>query len=126
MDQQTLPPGDLRARVISRAATDEDFHRRLLEEPKTAIEEAFGLTLPLPLDVVVMEETPSRVCLVLPMRAARAGSRELSDEELARVAGGGMAVLVRPPDFSALRQSTSGLCMVDWESITPINLPNIV
>jgi hypothetical protein len=79
-------PGDLRARLLGRAMTDELFRQQLLADPKAAIREALGITLPDSLEVQVMEETASRLCLVLPARPRAAGA--LSEEQLSAVAGG--------------------------------------
>jgi hypothetical protein len=70
-------------RVLERAQADEAFRTALLADPRTAIQDAFevGLTF----DVRVIEETPNEVVLVLP---ATERADELSDEELAAVAGG--------------------------------------
>ncbi|MDE0523211.1 MAG: NHLP leader peptide family RiPP precursor [Boseongicola sp.] len=66
-----------------RADEDEAFRGRLLEDPREAIKEATGLTVPEGFSINVHEESATEFHLVLPP----AGSR-LSDEELRGAAGG--------------------------------------
>lgn len=68
-----------------RVKADEDgaFRSRLLEDPREAIKEATGLTVPEGFSISVHEESATEFHLVLPP----AGSR-LSDEELRGAAGG--------------------------------------
>lgn len=75
------------AQVIARAQQDASFRQRLTKDPKGAISRELGITLPDSVNVEVVEETSSKVYLVLPPRAASAGS-QLSDAELEGVAGG--------------------------------------
>jgi hypothetical protein len=72
-------------RVVERAQRDESFRQHLLEDPKAAISEELGVEIPDALKMRVIEEEPSEVVLVLP---AATRARELSDEQLAGVAGG--------------------------------------
>jgi hypothetical protein len=75
--------------VVQRSIEDEDFRRRLLEDPKAAVERELGSALPEGVQVRVVEETPDTIYLVLPSASAL-GDRggELSEEELEAVAGG--------------------------------------
>ncbi|MDE0345144.1 MAG: NHLP leader peptide family RiPP precursor [Boseongicola sp.] len=66
-----------------KADEDEAFRGRLLEDPREAIKEATGLTVPEGFSINVHEESATEFHLVLPP----AGSR-LSDEELRGAAGG--------------------------------------
>ena len=77
---------DPREQIVVRAASDPAFRQQLLANPKRTLEQALGITLPASLEVVVFEETPSRICLVVPKLAP--AREELSDEALAAVAGG--------------------------------------
>jgi hypothetical protein len=73
-------------RVIERAQRDESFRQRLLDDPKAAISDELDVEIPDSLEIRVVEEQPEEVVLVLP---AAARAREVTDEQLAGVAGGG-------------------------------------
>lgn len=83
---------DLEAQLIERAARDAAFREELVRDPKAAVARelsaATGGTVQFPASVtiVVHEETPDTFHLVLP--ATPAQPHELSDAELASVAGG--------------------------------------
>lgn len=70
--------------IIAKAMQDDDYRRELLVNPKQAIHREFGKELPPGLDVRVVEEAANVVYLVLPARPVT----ELSDHDLAAVAGG--------------------------------------
>jgi hypothetical protein len=71
--------------VIMRASTDADFRRRLLAEPREAIEATFGIRLPASLRLRFTEKDPDvDVHVILPAPAPAC----LSDEQLSEVAGG--------------------------------------
>jgi hypothetical protein len=74
---------ELEQEVVKMALGDEGFRRRLLADPKQALESAFGLVLGPGMEVEVLQETASKFYLVLPL-----GSDELSDEELDKVSAG--------------------------------------
>ncbi len=82
---------DLRQAIVTRAAEDGLFRKALLADPRTALAEMLGITIPAEVEIVVCEETPTRLCLVLP-----SGVAELSDEELAKVSGGERYAPARP------------------------------
>jgi hypothetical protein len=69
--------------VAQKASQDPDFKRRLLANPKEALKAAFGVEIPKDVAFQVLEETPSRFYLVLPV-----AMQELSDEDLEKAAGG--------------------------------------
>lgn len=69
--------------LVQRATADEAFRQALTAEPRATIEEETGLHIPNSMQVTVLQETPERLCLVLPASAG-----ELSDLELEVVAGG--------------------------------------
>ncbi|MDE0359910.1 MAG: NHLP leader peptide family RiPP precursor [Rhodospirillaceae bacterium] len=69
--------------IRAKADEDEGFRVRLLENPRSAIKEASGLTVPEGFSINVHEESATEFHLVLPP----AGSR-LSDDELRGAAGG--------------------------------------
>ena len=74
---------DFERDVITRAGADPAFRAELLADPRAAIKKAYGVELPPSLELRVVEETPSVFYLVLPLQ-----SEELTDEQLAAVAGG--------------------------------------
>jgi hypothetical protein len=73
--------------ILDRAGSDPQFRDRLINDPKQAISEEFGATLPPSLNIRVLEEQPGEVVLVLPSQQTQPG-RALSEAELEAVAGG--------------------------------------
>ncbi len=69
--------------VVLRAVNDREFRRAVIADPRAALRQAFGVEVPPDVELRVLEETPTSLYLVLPPAAD-----ELSEEELARVAGG--------------------------------------
>ena len=64
MKQQALD--ELRAAVIDKAVIDEEFRARLMEDPKAAIKDAFGLSLPKGFAITIHEDGAMTTHLVLP------------------------------------------------------------
>ncbi|MGF1470891.1 MAG: NHLP leader peptide family RiPP precursor [Rubrobacteraceae bacterium] len=90
-------PQEIRQRLMQRSVEDEEFRQRLLDDPKAAIEEELGTSLPEEVEVRCVEETPDTVYLVLPPKAR--GTPEgsgLTARELEAVAGGGWGVSPPP------------------------------
>ena len=54
-------------RVLERAHADEHFRARLIARPRATLAEELGITLPEGLEVVVIEERPDRLAIVLPV-----------------------------------------------------------
>ena len=86
---------DSREQIVARAVSDPAFRQQLLANPKRTLEQTLGVTLPPSLEVVVQEETASRVCLVLPRLAP--ASEELTDEQLTAAAGGSLPIPIPRP-----------------------------
>lgn len=85
--------------ILSRAASDPAFRRRLLEEPRGALRSAFGIELPPGFRLKVIEKDPDTdVLLVLPDPHP---GEELSEEELDAVAGGTDPTWEDPPPASS-------------------------
>ena len=80
---------EMERRLIERSLEDEDFRRRLLEDPGTAVEQELGAPLPEGVEVRAVEETADTIFLVLPPASAGQPDAGLSDRELEAVAGGG-------------------------------------
>jgi len=94
VEQQSM---DLEAKLIEKAMADEAFKRELMSNPKAAIAKELGQELPTELEFEVLEQTPTKLYLVLPMSesAENSPNEELAEEQLEAVAGG-----CRPfPDF---------------------------
>jgi hypothetical protein len=89
--QQKEPSGlDIQTCLIGRAATDANFRQQLLTNARAAIEKELGIALPDDLEIQVIEETPNRLCLVLPMKQEARG--QLSDAALKSVAAGTLPI----------------------------------
>jgi hypothetical protein len=77
--------------VVQRSLEDESFRRKLLADPKGALQEELGARLPKEVEVRAVEETADTIYLVLPSSSPLGESGELSDRELGAVAGGDVA-----------------------------------
>ena len=75
-------PDEMRMKIVGKATGDTDFRARLLSDPKEAIGQELGVTIPASLSVEVHEESGTTAHLVLPP-----GSK-LSDGDLQAVSGG--------------------------------------
>jgi hypothetical protein len=79
----------MKRRLIERSLEDESFRQRLLEDPKGAIEQELGTSVPEKVQIRAVEETPSTIYLVLPPATTPVGrGGEIPDRELEAVAGG--------------------------------------
>jgi hypothetical protein len=92
-------------RLVQRSLQDDDFRRRLLEDPKAAVEQELGRRLPEGVQVRAVEETPDTIYLVLPSSSPVGEGGEISDRELEEVAGGNtsqwMCTYTCPPPAGA-------------------------
>jgi len=75
-------------RLIEKSLQDEAFRQRLIEDPKGAVEDELGTRLPEGVRVVAVEETADTIYLVLPSASPLGEGGELTDSDLASVAGG--------------------------------------
>jgi hypothetical protein len=75
-------------RLIEKAMKDESFRKYLIENPDAAIEAETGIKTPETMKIIVLEEDPQTVYLVLPPNSFANDILELSDAELEAVAGG--------------------------------------
>ena len=73
---------ELRARILDKAADDDDFRASLMADPKAAISDETGATIPEGFDIVVHEDSATTAHLVLPP------SPVLTEAEMEKVAGG--------------------------------------
>jgi hypothetical protein len=79
---------ELEQRVIRKSQEDPQFRASLLSDPKAALEQELGASVPAGLQVHVVEETPNSIYVVLPQASSRGSGGELSDQDLEAVAGG--------------------------------------
>ena len=85
-------PSEMRSQIADRAAADAEFRARLLDDPKGAIGDELGVTLPDGFKVEVHEEGADVAHIVLPP------SGNLSPDEL-RAAAGGIAAWAGGPEW---------------------------
>jgi hypothetical protein len=78
--------------IVMRAWEDDNFKQSLMSNPKAAIAEATGETIPDDVEVEILQETANKVYFVIPTNPvavmAVEGEGELSEEALEQVAGG--------------------------------------
>ena len=75
-------PNEMRAKIMGKAAEDAEFRARLLGDPKGAIEQELGVTVPASLSIEVHEEDGATAHLILPPDS------RLNEGDLQAVAGG--------------------------------------
>ena len=75
-------PNEMRMKVVGKAAEDADFRAKLLNDPKAAIEQELGVTIPASMSIEIHQEHDATAHLVLPP-----GSK-LNEGDLRAVAGG--------------------------------------
>lgn len=83
MDRHTLE-----TRIVEKASTDPAFRTRLLDDPRDALADFLGVTLPEAITITVLEEQPGQHYLVLPPAPTDLDALPLDDLELALVGGG--------------------------------------
>lgn len=75
----------LEQKLIDKAKADPAFRALLKQDPKAAFKQLLGIDLPASITVDVLEETPAKLYLVLPVDLSAV---ELPEDMLARVSGG--------------------------------------
>ena len=73
--------------LIEKAMKDDSFRKQLIENPIAAIEAEMGMKIPETMKIIVLEEDPQTVYLVLPQVYNQETEMELSESELESVAG---------------------------------------
>ncbi len=85
------PQQDIEFQIISKSKEDATFKQQLLSNPKATLEQELGQPLPEDLEIEVVQQTPHKLYIVLPLemdQLAQAQAQELSEEELEAVSGG--------------------------------------
>ena len=75
-------PHEMRTRIIDKAVNDPDYRAKLLDDPKTAVGDELGVSIPDSLSIHVHEEGAADAHLVLPPNS------KLDPGELQAAAGG--------------------------------------
>ena len=75
--------GQLRIQLLDKAAEDEAFRTRLLEDPHSTIKEELGVSMPEGLKINVLEDSADTTNIVLPPRA------RLDEAELESISAAG-------------------------------------
>jgi hypothetical protein len=93
-DQMAATPRQAAERhLVVRASEDEAFRALLLSDPKVALKQELGVEMPAAVRFHVIQESPSDLYMVLPLKPAALRHAitgdELSDAELDSVSGGG-------------------------------------
>jgi len=86
--QQSTKP-TLQVLIRDRVEADPQFLADLVSDPHRAIAEMLGVHVPTSVEIVLHEQSPAEINLVLPFRAPRMVGGELSEEQLSAVGGGG-------------------------------------
>lgn len=84
-EDESIASNPLFRKAVVKAHTDESFKSQLLQNPKSALAQLTGESLPADLDICVHENTSTLRHLVIFIDSA---SEELSEAELESVAGG--------------------------------------
>jgi hypothetical protein len=84
MSDATMPNRrELEERLVARAQADDGFRERLKADPRAAVADEAGITVPESVTIEVLEETPEKSYLVIPVERAA-----MSDEQLDAAVGG--------------------------------------
>jgi hypothetical protein len=67
----------LERRLVARALAEPAFRERLLASPREAVAEELCIEPPVGLEIVVVEETPNRLAIVLPVDLSGLGTDAL-------------------------------------------------
>jgi hypothetical protein len=89
-DSMDQAPMDIEQIVINKAMKDEAFKQELSRNPKGVIAKELNVELPAELEIEVVQQTPQKLYLVLPLdvKLQEEVGEELSEEQLEAVAGG--------------------------------------
>ena len=79
----TTTMNEMKAHIMTRATEDGEFRAKLIADPKPVISAELGVTIPEHFTIQVHEDSAATAHMVLPLSA------QLTEEDLAQVAGGG-------------------------------------
>ncbi len=74
--------------IIEKVMKEEDFRKRLIEDPKFTLEQETGLRIPGSMNIIVLEEDAHTFYLVLPAKINPETDGELTEADLEMVSGG--------------------------------------
>jgi hypothetical protein len=77
---------NIQQELVLKALKDDGYRQHLKANPKAALEEAIGQSLPADVNITVVEESASNLYLILPPPLP--ANVELSDDQLDAAAGG--------------------------------------
>jgi hypothetical protein len=114
---------NLEAKIIARAWKSEAYKQELLENPKAVIAREFNVELPAEVSVQVLEETPTNLYFVLPMRPQfEAGElADVSEGELEAIAGGWVSAAVKASKNLAKNKSFRYLTVATASAVVSRN-----
>jgi len=89
-EPMALTREQLEGKLIARVWEDDEFRTKLTTNPNSAVEDLLGEALPEGMKVVIAEESDKQMTIVIPPRPElESGEKELSEDQLEAVAGGG-------------------------------------
>ena len=86
-------PSEMRMKIVGKATEDADFRARLLGDPKGAIGQELGVSIPASMSIKVHEDSGTTAHLVLPPDS------RLSEADLQMATGGGYQIDVSNVDY---------------------------
>ncbi len=100
------------AKIVAHAWKDARFKEKLLKNPKEALKE-MGMDVPANFEVRVIEEKTNTMTFILPKAPAQ--TRELSEQELQKLAGGGICdnlttLWARPDNAEGVLRTSRAPC----------------
>ena len=115
---------EFEAKIVAKAGQDEAFRKALLADPKGTLQKQLeelkaGISLPANPKVTVVEEAHDQLYLRLPMKK----SGDLSDAELAGVAGGAGQ---QPPPVTVASLDVTAVVGGPTQVVTTVAGPNVV
>jgi hypothetical protein len=113
-DQMDQAPMDIEQLIVNKAMENKAFKQELLSNPKAAIAKELNTELPAEIEIEVVQQTPQKLYLVLPLDVEQQEvfKDELSEEQLEAVAGGAT------PAVATAVAATVGATVQIWDRVT--------